>query len=99
MIGLGEVFKLSSGCLFKSLKFSLVDLFYIFIIDIFIKNFCEICFLFCEFSINGCLYVIWVFLSCIVFLTYFRALSIVDNKVIKFYFYFVEFFFKFGNLL
>ena len=42
MTGSGEAFKLSSGCLSKSLKLSLVDLSYTSITDTFIKNLCEI---------------------------------------------------------
>lgn len=95
----GEAFKLSSGCLSKSLKLSSVDLSYTSITDTFIKSLCEICPLICELSINGCSSVTGVSLQCIASLMHLRALSIADNKAIKFHPHLVEFVSKSGNLL
>lgn len=99
MTGSGEAFKLSSGCLSKSLKLSVVDLSYTSVTDTFIKSLCEICPLLCELSINGSSSVTGVSLPYIATLTHLRALSIADNKAIKFHPHLVEFLSKSGNVL
>ena len=99
MTGSEGAFELSSGCLSRSLRLSLVDVSYTPITDTFIKNLCEICLLLCELSINGCSSVTAVSLQCIASLTNLRALSIADNKAIKFHPHLVQFLAKSGKLL
>lgn len=95
----GKAFELSSRCLPRSLKLNLVDLSYTSVTDAFIKSLCEICPLLCELSFNCCSSVTAVSLQYIASLTYLRALSIADNKAIKFHPHLVQFFAKSGNSL
>lgn len=95
----GGAFKLSSGCMSRSLKLSLVDLSYTSITDSFILSLCEICPVLCELSFNSCSSVTAVSLQYIASLMHLRALSIADNKAIKFHPHVVQFLSKSGNSL
>ena len=99
MTGSGGAFELSSRCLSRSLKLSLVDLSYTSITDTFIKSLCEVCLLLCSLSLNGCSSVTAVSLQYIASLMHLRALSIADNKAIKFHPHLVQFLAQSGNSL